>query len=464
MTTAPEEGGSVPTNDVAVTAVVVGAGGAGMMAALVAARRGVDVMLVEKSVHQQCNTELSGGLVQGAGSRYQQALGIEDSPERMLGDIMGVNGGKAEESVLRAICERSAAVVEFLADVVGLEMHLDTTVQYVGHSTNRMHTTPGERGSELVAGLRRAVHEERRITFADHANVQGLRIEDGTVVGIVAGEGGAEKVGAASVCLSCDGFGGNAEMVARYCPGISGANYIGSDNNTGDGIRWGIEAGAALDRMSAYQAHSHINASFGTRLGGALPIMGSIMVDGAGRRFAREDQGYSEFAEVLVKEAGGEAVEIFDQAIFDMARQTGSFRDASEAGAIRRGDDVGALAEAFGLDADVLADELADYNDAVRRAKPDRFGRSDLPRTLEPPYHGSRVSAALVHTQGGLRIDDRCRVLREDRRVIPGLLAAGGTAAGISGDGPDGYMSGNGLIQAFATGMIAGEQLAALAG
>lgn len=452
------------TNDVAVTAVVVGAGGAGMMAALTAARRGVGVLLAEKSVHQQCNTELSGGLVQGAGSRYQRALGIEDSPERMMQDIMGVNGGKVDQAVLRAICERSAVVVEFLADVVGLEMHLDTTVQYVGHSTYRMHTTPGERGSELVAGLRRAVHDESRITFVDNANVQGLRIEHGRVVGILAGEGGAEKIGSAAVCLSCDGFGASAEMVANYLPGIAGANYIGSDNNTGDGIRWGIEAGAALERMSAYQAHSHINASFGTRLGGALPIMGSIMVDGAGRRFAREDQGYSEFAEVLVKEAGGEAIEIFDQTIFDMAWQTGSFRDAFEAGAIRRGDDVEELAKAFGLDATVLVGELADYNDAVRGTKPDRFGRIDLPRVLEPPYYASWVSAALVHTQGGLRIDDRCRVLREDRSVISGLLAAGGTAAGISGEGPEGYMSGNGLIQAFATGMIAGDKLAELAG
>lgn len=450
----------MPTDDVSVAAVVVGAGGAGMMAALAAARQGVDVLLLEKSVHQQCNTELSGGLVQGAGSRYQKALGIEDSPERMMQDIMGVNGGKVDQAVLRAICERSAAVVDFLADVVGLEMHLDTTVQYVGHSTNRMHTTPGERGSELVAGLRRAVHEEQRITFVDNANVRGLRIEDGGVAGVLAGEGGAEKIGAAAVCLSCDGFGANPEMVATYCPGIASANYIGSDNNTGDGIRWGIEAGAALERMAAYQAHSHINASFGTRLGGALPIMGSIMVNDAGHRFAREDQGYSEFAEVLVKEAGGAAVEVFDQTIFDMAWQTGSFRDASEAGAIRRGDDVEALAKAFALDAGVLAGELADYNDAVRGTKPDRFGRTDLPRVLEPPYYGSRVSAALVHTQGGLRIDERCQVLREDRSVIPGLLAAGGTAAGISGDGPDGYMSGNGLIQAFATGMIAGEQLA----
>lgn len=457
---ANREGGSVATNDVTVTAVVVGAGGAGMVAALVAAGQGADVLLAEKSVHQQCNTELSGGLVQGAGSRYQKALGIEDSPERMMQDIIGVNGGKVNQSVLRAICERSAAVVEFLADVVGLEMHLDTTVQYVGHSTNRMHTTPGERGSELVAGLRRAVDREPRITFVDNANVHGLRIEDGAVVGVLAGDGGSERIGAAAVCLSCDGFGANAEMVATYCPGIAGANYIGSDNNTGDGIRWGIEAGADLEWMSAYQAHSHINASYGTRLGGALPIMGSIMLDAGGRRFAREDQGYSEFAEVLVKESGGEAVEVFDQVIFDMAWQTGSFRDAFEAGAIRRGENADELAQAFGLDARVVADELADYREVVRGARADRFGRQDLPRELEPPYYGARVSAALVHTQGGLRIDNRCRVLRRDGSVIAGLLAAGGTAAGISGDGPDGYMSGNGLIQAFATGMIAGEQLA----
>jgi fumarate reductase flavoprotein subunit len=75
------------------------------------------------------------------------------------------------------------------------------------------------------------------------------------------------------------------------------------------------------------------------------------------------------------------------------------------------------------------------------------------------PFYGSLVTGAITHTQGGLRIDTTCRVLRPDNKVIEGLYAVGGTAAGISGDAADGYMSGNGLIQAFTTGMIAAEAM-----
>jgi fumarate reductase flavoprotein subunit len=214
--------------------------------------------------------------------------------------------------------------------------------------------------------------------------------------------------------------------------------------------------------MSAYQAHSHINASFGTRLGGSLPILGALMVNHAGRRFAREDQGYSEFAEVIVREAGGEAIEIFDQVIFDTVWQTGSFRDAFEAGAIHKAENVDELSKQFDIPKDALTQELEAFNESARGVRKDAWGREDFARVLTPPFYGSRVSAALVHTQGGLRIDERCRVLRRDGSEIVGLLAAGGTAAGISGDGPDGYMSGNGLIQAFATGLIAADELAKL--
>jgi len=88
-------------------------------------------------------------------------------------------------------------------------------------------------------------------------------------------------------------------------------------------------------------------------------------------------------------------------------------------------------------------------------AAEDRFGRRH-PRPLQPPLYAVRVAGALFHTQGGLRVDARARVLRTDGAVVPGLYAAGGTAAGVSGHGAAGYMAGNGLTAAAVLGYLAG--------
>lgn len=427
------------------------------MTALVAAERGANVLLLEKSVHRQCNTELSGGLVQAAGTRFQMELQIHDDPTVMMQDILSINGGCCDYDVLAEICRRSADVVHFLADVVGLELHLDTSVLYKGHANFRMHSTKGELGQELVAGLRKAIRSHPRVTFVDDARVSGLLTDKGEVLGVVAGDA-RERLGGGATVLSCDGFGGNQDLVLANLPSISGAVYIGSENNTGDGIVWGRAVSAAVDRMTAYQAHSHVNPQYGTRLGGSLPSLGSIIVNKKGARFAAEDQGYSQFAAPLLAQPEGVGVEIFDQRAFDAVWQTGSFRQAYEVGAVRRAATVEELAGLFGLPVESLSEEIDTYNASAVEGK-DRFGRTDALRPIAAPFYGSVVTGALVHTQGGLRIDPTCRVLRDDHSHITGLYAAGGTAAGISGDGPDGYMSGNGLIQAFATGLIAGEQI-----
>ena len=438
--------------------VVVGAGGSGMMAALAAVHQGARILLLEKDTSRGCNTQVGGGLIQGAGTRYQKALGIEDSPELMMADIMAANHGQADEAVVRAICERSADAVHFLADVVGVDLHLDANVLYVGHSVHRMHAAPGETGAEVIAAMRQAVAADPRITFVDRAEVTGLIQENGRVVGVETAGLAGRRIGG-SVILAADGFGANQEMIGAYCPEIANAVYVGSRNNTGDAIRWGAQVGGALDRMTAYQGHAHVHAATGTRLGGGLPSMGSILVNRQGHRFAREDQGYSGFARIILAQPGGEAIEIFDQRIFDLAWHSGIFRQAFEAGQVVRAGTLRELAELFELPADVLEEEVTDYNRAVREGN-DRFGRREFGEPLTAPFYGSLVTGALAHTQGGLRIDPTCRVLREDNTPIEGLYAVGGTAVGMSGNGPEGYLSGNGLAHAFGTGLIAGESLA----
>lgn len=441
--------------------VVVGAGACGLMAAFAAARRGVEVLLLEKNTRLGCNAELASGSIPAAGTRYQKAAGIEGTPEQMAEDILRKNRGQADPQIVRALCRKSIEVIDLLADEVGLALTLNTDAGRSGFSFLRLHNPPGRTGGPLIRALHDALGRFPNATFADETPGAGLVTDEGgAVTGVLAGPSGAERIGAKKVILACDGFGANQEMLRRFIPEMAGVEYIGTQNNTGEGIRWGVELGAATAHMSGYQGHGYVCAGYGTRLAPEIPQLGGIFVNTNGERFARDDQGYSEFARVVLGQPGGVAIGLFDQRIYDVVAHTDHFKDTVASGALRSAGTLEELAAAFRLDPARLRAAVEDYNAGALRGE-DRYGRRTFGKPLEAPYYGAKVTGALAHTQGGLRVDVHARVLRPDGTVIPNLYAGGGTAAGISGDGPDGYLSGNGLLSALGLGLIAGEHAAA---
>jgi fumarate reductase flavoprotein subunit len=441
--------------------LVIGGGGCGLMAAYVAARHGIEVVLIEKSRAGGCNTEIASGSIPAAGTRFQRAAGIVGTPEQMAADILRKNHGQADEALVLELCRRSPDIIDILVDQVGLPMLLNTDASRAGFSFLRLHNPPGRTGGPLIQALHDAFVALPTATYADETPGAGLITDpQGAVIGALAGQHGEIRIGARKVLLACDGFGANRAMIARHIPEAAGMDYIGSSNNTGDGIRWATELGAATRHMTSYQGHGYVCAGYGTRLSPEIPQLGGIFVNSAAERFTRDDMGYSEFAREVQAQPGGFAFGIFDQHIFDVIAHASHFRDTVAAGALRRADTIEALAEALRLDATTLCHTVDDYNQGVAAGQ-DRFGRSALPAPLAAPFYGAKVIGALAHTQGGLRIDLQGRVLREDGSSIPNLYAGGGTAAGISGDGCDGYMSGNGLLSALGLGLITGEHAAA---
>src|SRR6185312_10381411 len=149
--------------------------------------------------------------------------------------------------------------------------------------------------------------------------------------------------------LASDGFGANPAMVAQYIPEMAGVDYIGVQGNTGDAIQWGIEHGAAVAHMTSYQGHGLVCAGYGTRLVPEIPQLGAVIVNREGRRFTREDQGYSEFAREVLAQPGGVAVAIFDQRMFDIVARLDHWRDTVASGAIQSEPTLAALAARFRL-------------------------------------------------------------------------------------------------------------------
>ena len=442
--------------------VVVGAGAAGMLGALRAEAGGARVALLERDAAASSNLALSGGLFSAAGSRWQRAAGLEDSPARFAADIQGKAGGGVAPLLLRSVTQGAREAAHFLADVAGLPIHLSRTAHFPGHSAPRLHATPAESGTELCALLRQAVRRRRRVTWMDGTDAAGLLVEHGQVVGVEASSGGTRRRLTASwVLLANGGFGGGAELRARHMPEAAAALHIGSAASDGRGIGWMQQLGAALHCMDSYQGQPHLcrEGQGAERLGAALPALGAVMVNATGRRFAAEDMGPSELTAHVLAQPGG-AVEIWDMAAQEAALRQGPFRAAVEAGLVWGGGDAAALAARFGLPLSDLARTLADAANFARGKGTDPLGRIRWGAPLAAPLFAAAITGGLAHTQGGALVDAGARVLRPDGSIIPGLLAAGGTACGVSGHGAAGYVPGNGLAQSFALGLAAGATAA----
>jgi fumarate reductase flavoprotein subunit len=250
-------------------------------------------------------------------------------------------------------------------------------------------------------------------------------------------------------------------MLKEYIPEMSSAYYFGHEGNTGEGILWGKELGAELQYMGAYQSHGSVAHPHGTLLTWAIISLGGYQVNLLGERFVNEFHGYSEHALDVLAQKDGVAVEIFDQGIYRPVQDYEDIKQCDRMGAIKKFASIEALAQEFGLPVDALRETHRQYQLAAAGDQTDPLGRLEFNRPLEPPLYGVKVTGALFHTQGGLKVDADARVLDQHDQPIPNLYAGGGTAAGFSGEsGPSGYLSANGLMAALILGKIAGEHAA----
>lgn len=438
--------------------VVVGSGGCGLTAAIAAGQNGVEAIVFEKQIRPWSNTARSGGMIPAAGTRFQRAAGIEEGPEDLAQDIFRKNHNSSDPAMTRHLARVAPQMVEWLVDDVGVDLVFVDDFKYPGHSEYRMHAPPSRTGGALVADLRRAVEAHPSTELIAGASVINLVAgSDNEVLGVVVEHGTrVERVRARKVILACNGFAGNPEMVAEYCPEMIDALYFGGEGNTGEGILWGMELGAAVAFMDAFQAHASVATPHGILITYALIMEGGFQVNSEGKRFGNESSGYSEHALEVLAQPGGVAWDIYDRRLHLLGLNFDDYRQAVEAGAIKQADTIEDLALELRLPTTALTQTLADYQDYAAGEKVDPFGRPDC-RQLEGPFYGVKVTGALFHTQGGLLVDTDGRVLKQDGSPIPNLYAGGGVAAGLSGHGAGGYFSGNGLLTALGYGMLAGR-------
>lgn len=453
-----------------VPVLIIGAGACGLTAALRLAQAGIETVLIERDAAPSGSSALSSGFIPAAGSAVQRAAGIDDDAARFAADIQAKAHGTAAPHLVAAYTGAAAPAMDMLARH-GLAFEVLDGFLYPGHCARRMHALPERTGVALVTALERAA-TAAGAHLLTRALARDIWVEAGegdrggvdagsriTAVGCERPDGSVDVIGCQVLILACNGFGGNAAMVAEHLPAMSQAVYGGHVGNDGSAIEWGKALGARLADLGAYQGHGSWATPQGTLISWAVMMDGGVQINRDGRRFHDETQGYSEAAVHVLSQPGGVAWNVFDDRTLALARGFPDFVAAEAGQAVKTCADLPALAALIGCDAGVLQQTLQ----AVGPDGADPLGRR-FERTLQAPYHAVKVTGALFHTQGGLDIDAQCRVLTRDGQALPNLLAAGGAARGVSGNDVSGYLSGNGLLSAVAGGYIAAATAASLLG
>ena len=439
--------------------VVIGAGGAGMAAAITAHEAGRNVVILEKMPYAGGNTTKSTGGMNAAETSVQATLGIEDSVQTFIDDTM--TGGKNvnDLALVTAMAEHSAEAIDWL-DSIGAPL---PEVSFSGGATNkRIHRPEGGAavGPYLVEKLLAKIDAEG-IQVLYNTKATELVVDGGAVVGVKAeGEGVNYTVSAKAVVLATGGFGANLEMCAAYNPALAGFVTTNSPCATGDGIVMAQAAGAATVDMEQIQIHPTVYQETSLMVTESVRGGGAILVNVAGERFINEMETRDVVSAAEIAQEGGYAYLVFDQAQRD---NLSAINNYVSNGLTVQADTIEALATEMGVDAVSLKATVETWNKAVAEKNDATFGRTtgmDVDISVAP-FYAIQIAPGIHHTMGGVKIDTKTEVLDGEGVAIPGLFAAGEVTGGVHGAN---RIGGNAVADIIVFGRIAGESAAQYAG
>ena len=470
--------------------LVAGGGGAGLSAAIAAAERGADVVLVEKKDQLGGATGMSVGTISAAGTALQEAAGVRDDVDTHFQDYLefmppGAAPADYDLDLTRLLIESAPGV---------LQRMIDLGIRFTGphpeppHSMPRMHNAAP--GSMAYIDALRLEAERAGVDIRIGARIVELaRNSAGRVTGAVLEDAGTGKRtllhARKGVVLATGYYSANEDLARRYGrpPEMEGIGTLPEDA-TGDGMVAAMDVGAAVAGMDGGSSPSFRSPRPPyVRPEPHLFDEGAILVDSGGRRFANELDNPEAAAARL---PGGGPFIVFDSQlaariavaeedsgpgrngwhnngklfistfpaisyayIEDYRTRTSYYFESHTATG---------LAEQIGVPADALEQTLHEVDRIATGEARDPFGRDGFgPAPLRPPFHAIGPLSIFMGSTGGLRVDSNMRVLDTSGAPIPGLYAAGINAASnalIAGHG-------HALVWAFATGRIAGKNAAA---
>lgn len=483
--------------------VIVGAGGAGMTAALTAAQAGKTVIVVESQPMVGGNSVKATGGMNAAKTPAQdenefgESAGVEkqlkaaesyadneaianlaakvtvqwndyqanpagyfDSVELMELDTMIGGKGVNDPALVATMVEGTANAIEWLKTV---DINLTSVASFGGASVKRIHRPLNDEGKVVSVGtymvprLEAACVDNGSITFLMETTANTILTRDGAACGIVAtGKGGETvTVNAKAVILATGGFGANLDMVAELKPELKGFMTTNAPGAQGQGIVMAQAVGAATVDMDQIQIHPTVQADTAALITEGLRGDGAILVNAEGKRFTDEVGTRDAVSAAEIAQTGSYSWLIVDQAMADASTVIQGY---IKKGYTFSGDTYEALGEAIGVDGAALSDTMNTWNGYVEAKNDPDFGRTSFAKPLNTaPYYAIKVTAGVHHTMGGLKIDTNTQVLDEAGNVIPGLFAAGEVTGGVHGAN---RLGGNAVADIVVFGRIAGAAAA----
>ena len=422
--------------------VIIGAGGAGMAAAITAKEAGASVAVVEKLQLAAGSTLLSGAEMAAPGNWLQEAG--SDSPAQLVEDMLKGGGNIANVDLVNTLADNALGAAEWLRDDVGVAWE-DELMHFGGHSVTRSLVPVGATGEELMTKLR-AKAEELGVDFYYDTRAEALTTENGRVTGVTGsnteGNGDTLTLHANNgVILATGGFGSSVEMREKYNPAY-GKGYKSTDSvgSTGDGIVLAESAGANLVDMQYIQTYPYCDPISGGLLyiDDARLYGDSIIVNKEGKRFVSELDTRDVMSNAILAQTGAVCYELIDSNAWEKdgieANHGGEVAYMFAMKELVKADTLEEAAAFFGIDADALKATVDEYNTFVDNGKDEAFGRGSLNSRIETaPYYIVVASPAVHHTMGGVQINTDAQVIDTNGNAIPGLYAAGEVTGSIHG-------------------------------
>ena len=498
--TAVEKTGSAEDSTVEADVVVVGAGGAGMTAAITAAGEGKSVVILESQSMVGGNSVRATGGMNAGKTVYQdenefgESAGVEktlktaaekyadnetitalaktvseqwaayqanptgyfDSVELMELDTMIGGKGINDPELVETLCANSADAIDWL-DEHGITLH--NVSSFGGASVKRIHRPVDAEGKTVSVGsymiplLQENCEKAGVKMMLDTTATEILTDANGAAVGVKAtgASGETVTVNAKAVVLASGGFGANLDMVVKYKPELKGFMTTNAPGIQGQGIEMAQAIGAATVDMDQIQIHPTVEANTAALITEGLRGDGAILINEEGQRFIDEVGTRDVVSAAEIAQTGSYSWLVVDQAMVDASSVIQGY---IKKGYTVTGETYEELGKAMGVDAAAFAETMEKWNGYVEAKNDPDFGRTSFANPLNTaPYYAVKVTAGVHHTMGGLKINANTEVLNEKGEVIPGLFAAGEVTGGVHGAN---RLGGNAVADFTVFGRIAG--------
>ena len=498
--TAVEKDATAEDSTVDADVVVVGAGGAGMTAAITAAAEGKTVVILESQSMVGGNSVRATGGMNAGKTVYQdenefgESAGVEktlktaaekyadnktitalaktvseqwaayqanptgyfDSVELMELDTMIGGKGINDPELVETLCANSADAIDWL-DEHGITLH--NVSSFGGASVKRIHRPVNAEGKTVSVGsymiplLQENCEKAGVKMMLDTTATEILTDANGAAVGVKAtgASGETVTVNAKAVVLATGGFGANLDMVVKYKPELKGFMTTNAPGIQGQGIEMAEAIGAATVDMDQIQIHPTVEANTAALITEGLRGDGAILINEEGQRFIDEVGTRDVVSAAEIAQTGSYSWLVVDQA---MADASSVIQGYIKKGYTVTGATYEELGKAMGVDAAAFAETMEKWNGCVEAKNDPDFGRTSFANPLNTaPYYAVKVTAGVHHTMGGLKINANTEVLNEKGEVIPGLFAAGEVTGGVHGAN---RLGGNAVADFTVFGRIAG--------